>query len=120
MILIGIVISKVLISPVESLVKSAEQATKGMKYNEIGKSKNEIKNLATTFDHMNNELKENLNEATRARKQTEAILLHMTDGILAFNMKGDLIHINPPLKIFIKKQPCASESTGKLHFYSLR
>ena len=102
MILIGIVISKVLISPVESLVKSAEHATKGMKYNEIGKSKNEIKNLATTFDQMNNELKENLNEATRARKQTAAILLHMTDGILAFNMKGDLIHINPAAQDFMK------------------
>ena len=38
--------------------------------------------------------KENLNEATRQQKQIETILLNMTDGIIAFNMDGKIIHIN--------------------------
>ncbi len=102
MIAMGEIISKILFKPILNLVKSAEKATKGAKYLNEENSKNEIKNLATTFDNMNNELKENLNEATRARKQTETILLHMTDGILAFNTKGDIIHVNPAAKKLMK------------------
>ncbi len=102
MILMGMVISKVLFNPILNLIKSAEKATKGGKYLNDGNEKNEIKNLAVAFDNMNNELKENLNEATRARKQTETILLHMTDGILAFNTKGEIIHINPAAKKLMK------------------
>ena len=98
MILMGFIISKLLFKPILNLIKSAEKATKGVKYLEEGKSKNEIKNLVVAFDNMNHELKENLNEATRARKQTETILLHMTDGILAFNTKGNIIHMNPAAK----------------------
>ena len=44
---------------------------------------------------MTSEMKENLNEATRQKKQMETILLHMTDGIIAFNLEGKIIHINP-------------------------
>ena len=102
MISMGMIISKVLFKPIMNLIKSAEKATKGVKYLDEGKDRNEIKNLAIAFDNMNSELKENLNEATRARKQTETILLHMTDGILAFNTKGDIIHINPAAKKLMK------------------
>ena len=54
-----------------------------------------------SFDNMNNELKENLNEATRQTKQMETILLHMTDGIIAFDIEGNIIHINPAAKTFL-------------------
>ena len=103
MILGGIFISKVIIAPIASLVKSAEQATKSerIKYLNEGKKKNEINDLVSAFDNMNNELKENLNEATRQKKQMETILLHMTDGIIAFDINGKIIHINPAAKTFL-------------------
>ena len=103
MILVGIFVSKVIIAPISSLVKSAEQATKNerIKYLGDGKKKNEINDLVSAFDNMNNELKENLNEATRQKKQMETILLHMTDGIIAFNIEGNIIHINPAAKTFL-------------------
>ena len=103
MILVGIFVSKVIIAPISSLIKSAEQATKTerVKYLGDGKRKNEINDLVSAFDNMNNELKENLNEATRQKKQMETILLHMTDGIIAFNIEGDIIHINPAAKTFL-------------------
>ena len=44
---------------------------------------------------MTNELKQNLNEVARQKRQIETILLHMTDGIIAFDMEGNIIHINP-------------------------
>ena len=101
MILIGLFVSKVIISPISNLIMSAEQATKGVKYLSNGKSKNEINNLVSAFDSINNELKENLNETTRQKKQMETILLHMTDGIIAFNIEGKIIHINPAAKTFL-------------------
>ena len=105
MILAGIFVAKVIIAPISSLVKSAEQATKNERIKYLGdgsKKKNEINELVSAFDNMNNELKENLNEATRQKKQMETILLHMTDGIIAFNIEGDIIHINPAAKTFLE------------------
>lgn len=102
MIIIGIFISKSLIMPISNLIKSAEKATKTEKYlSDESKNKNEIDNLVSAFDSMNEELKENLNEATRQRKQIETILLHMTDGVIAFNMQGNIIHINTAAKTFL-------------------
>ncbi len=103
MILGGFFVSKVIIAPISSLIKSAEQATKSerIKYLNEGKKKNEINDLVSAFDNMNNELKENLNEATRQKKQMETILLHMTDGIIAFDINGKIIHINPAAKTFL-------------------
>lgn len=40
-------------------------------------------------------LKENLNEVSRQKNQIETILLHMTDGIIAFDIEGNIVHINP-------------------------
>ena len=44
---------------------------------------------------MTTELKQNLNEMGKQKRQIETILLHMTDGIIAFDMDGNIIHINP-------------------------
>lgn len=100
-VLIGIFVAKVIIAPISNLIKSAEHATKGVKYLGDGKRKNEINDLVSAFDTINNELKENLNETTRQKKQMETILLHMTDGIIAFNIEGKIIHINPAAKTFL-------------------
>ncbi len=104
MIIMGIIITKVLISPIANLIKSAERATKterGKYLSDGSKKKNEINDLVSAFDSMNMELKENLNEVTRQKKQIETILLHMTDGIIAFNIDGKIIHINPAAKTFL-------------------
>ena len=98
-ILVGIFISKGIISPIAKLMKSAEKVVSGeeieIKQLPAGKRKNEVDELVNTFGMMTNELKENLNEVTRQKKQIETILLHMTDGVIAFNMDGDTILKNP-------------------------
>lgn len=101
--IIGLIIVKAIISPISSLVRSAEQATKveRIKYLGEGKKKKGINDLVSAFDTMNSELKENLNEATRQKKQMETILLHMTDGIIAFDIDGKIMHINPAAKTFL-------------------
>ena len=44
---------------------------------------------------MTKELKQNLNEVAKQKKQIETILLHMTDGNIAFDMEGNIIYSNP-------------------------
>ena len=51
------------------------------------------------------ELKDKLNEVSSRKNQIETILLHTTDGIIAFNMNGDIILINPAAKKFLSISP---------------
>ena len=95
---IGIYMTKIIINPISRLIKSAEMISKGqdieIEYLTDAKNKTEIDKLIEAFSIMHTELKENLNGVTRQKKQIEAILLHMTDGVVAFDMKGNIIHIN--------------------------
>ncbi|MBR2289811.1 MAG: PAS domain S-box protein [Clostridia bacterium] len=97
----GFLVTKVVLSPISKLIKSAELVSKKKKYLSDGKGKTEFDDLTNAFGVMNNELTDNLNEATRQKKQIETILLHMTDGIIAFNNEGKIIHINHAAKTFL-------------------
>ncbi len=52
------------------------------------KNSSEIENLIT-------DLKTSLIEANSQKRQTDTILKHMTDGVIAFDMKGKVTYINP-------------------------
>lgn len=52
-----------------------------------------MSNLENVFGIMTTELKEKLSEVSTQKNQIETILLHMTDGIIAFNRKGEIILI---------------------------
>ena len=104
---LGAFIAKVIIEPISRLIKSAEMITKGEEVDQkfIGESKkhkrSEIDDLVDAFSLIHTELKENLNEVTRQKNQIETILLHMTDGVIAFNIEGDIVHINPAAKTYL-------------------
>ena len=46
-----------------------------------------------------------MTEEGKQKNQLETILLHMTDGIIAFNLKGEIILINPAAKKFLSIGP---------------
>ncbi len=97
-IILGAFIAKVVIKPISRLIKSTEMIANGqdieIEHLSNNKNKSEIDELVEAFGVMNAGLKENLNEVTRQKKQIETILLHMTDGIVAFDIEGKVIHIN--------------------------
>ena len=68
-------------------------------------SKLVVKPVSNTFDMMTDELKDKLNEVSKQKNQIETILLHMTDGIIAFDMQGEIILINPAAKKSLKISP---------------
>lgn len=99
-ILVGFFVSKVLVSPMKKLIKSAEKIASGenVEIEETTKGNSEVGDLTNAFNMMTTELKQKFNEVNRQKKQIETILLHMTDGIIAFDMVGKIIHINPAAK----------------------
>lgn len=99
-ILVGIFVSKALVSPMKKLIKSAEKIASGenIKIEQTAKANSEVGDLENAFNIMTTELKQKFNEVDRQRKQIETILLHMTDGIIAFDIEGNIIHINPAAK----------------------
>lgn len=82
---------KIIEKPILRLIQSAKEIDNNANTN----SKNDIDELTNAFDVVNTGLKENINEVIRQKKQMETILRYMNDGIIAFNMKGKIIHINP-------------------------
>ena len=107
-VLVAVFLSKFIIYPINKLIKSAEKIVDDDKNtNKIFKSKkgNDARDLENVFGVMTTELKEKLSEVSTQKNQIETILLHMTDGIIAFNMKGEIILINPAAKKFLSIRP---------------
>ena len=108
-VLISIFLSKFVIYPIDKLIKSAEEITdedkSKFKDRKLIKNKNNVGDLENVFGVMTTELKEKLSEVSTQKNQIETILLHMTDGIIAFNMKGEIILINPAAKKFLSIRP---------------
>ena len=93
--------SKIILNPITKLIKSATLIADGnsveheTNYIKEKKAKNDVDEIYNAFNLVTESLKENLNEVTRQKNQIETILLHMTDGIIAFNIEGNIMHINP-------------------------
>ena len=94
--IMGIFISKSITKPITKLIKSVEKITAGedVKLESENGTDTQIGELVNAFTLMTNELKQNINEIEEKKKQIETILLQMTDGVIAFNMEGKIIHIN--------------------------
>ena len=97
-IVVGYFVSKVIIHPISDLIKTAEKIVSGeeveIKTLTDGKSNNEIDELVGAFSMMTSELKEKLEETAIQKRQIETILLKMTDGVIAFDIRGHVLHMN--------------------------
>ena len=94
-ILIGIFVAKVILDPIAKLIDSAPKIAAGENLGLENSKKTNVDDLTGAFNFMTNELRENLKEVNRQKRQIETILLHMTDGIIAFDIEGNIMHINP-------------------------
>ena len=106
-ILIGMFLSKYVIYPKNKLIKSAEKIATSEKeeLETKRKRKSETEKIDDILEIMTKELNEKLREVSTQKNQIETILLHMTDGIIAFNMEGEIILINPAAKNLLSIRP---------------
>ena len=100
---IALVLFKKIENPKTKQIKGATSwSVVGENEGKENKRKAQKDNLIDEFETITNEIGENLNEVNRQKKQMEAILLHMTDGIIVFSMEGNITHINPAAIEFLK------------------
>lgn len=93
---LGFLLSSNLIAPLKRLRASAAQMAEG-KF--TGKIKitgtDEIGSLTRDFNYMSEAIETGLVQMAAEKNKVETVLLYMTDGVIAFNSDGNLIHINP-------------------------
>ena len=98
-IIIGFWLSRTISVPIINLTKRAEKVASGeFETMPLSKANDEIGRLTNTFQYMSSALKTTLEEVEAEKNKVETILQNMTEGILAFNLRGELIHINPEAK----------------------
>lgn len=98
-IVLGFVLSKMLISPIKKLQSSATHMAEGNFSDKIPvSSTDEIGHLTEAFNYMADELNYTMSEMSAEKNKIETVLHYMTDGVIAFNSDGNLIHINPVAK----------------------
>lgn len=97
--------SRTITKPIRNLTRSAERMASG-EFDTVAPtdSNDEIGILAKTFSYMSSVLSDTIEEVNSEKNKVETILNNMTDGILAFNLSGELIHINPQAKKLINRQ----------------
>jgi len=94
--LVGILLSRTITSPIVNVMRGAQKIAKGDFEDKIEVlSEGEIGKLSNAFNRMAEQLKEKLIEVSSEKSKVETILNYMTDGIVAFDYLGQLIHINP-------------------------
>lgn len=99
------VITKITL-PINRLIDSAKKVATGEETNDNeNKTAKEVDEIAGAIGMMTTELKENLSEVSKQKKQIETILLHMTDGIIAFNMEGNIMLVNPAATRMLRIMP---------------
>lgn len=93
-ILIAIVQVKRYIEPMSKMLKGAKKAIFSADINssDVGIPEDE---LTESVSEIINDLKQKLRDANSEKRQKEIILKHMTDGVITFNMKGQVTYINP-------------------------
>lgn len=104
-IILSFFFSRTITKPIRNLTDVAERIASG-EFNAVAPSeaKDELGILNNTFAYMSSALANTMEEVNSEKNKVETILNNMTDGILAFNTKGELIHINPKAKKMIGRR----------------
>ena len=95
-VLLSVLLSKTLIIPIERLTEGAEQVAAGdFSHTLEVESRDEIGVLTATFNDMAQQLRDTLQQVENERNKLGTLFLHMTDGVVAFDRRGELIQSNP-------------------------
>ena len=89
-------ILKVITKPLSNIVDNAGKFgdDNEIKYLEEAKKSTDDK-FSKTINSMTEELRQNLDSVNKQKNQTEAILLHIKDGIISVDLNGNVTYINP-------------------------
>ena len=93
--IVGIFFARTLTEPISALTKSSKEMAKGNLAQTIPVfSSDEIGQLTESFNHMGKSLQYTLDSMNSDKTRNEIIIHSMTDGIIAFDKEGEIIHAN--------------------------
>lgn len=94
--LLGIFLSRTITVPITHLTNKAGKMAEGDFDTVIEvKSDDEIGTLTTTFNTMASRLKRTLYDISSERDKISVILKNLADGVMAFDLSKEALHINP-------------------------
>lgn len=99
---LGLLLAKYITRPINSIMRKAESIA----YGNFGRqlpviSNDEIGRLTHVFNDMSASLKEKLDTIASEKNKVETILNFMSEGVLAYDMAGKMLHVNPAAKDII-------------------
>lgn len=102
---LGLILSRTIIMPISNLQVRAEQLAEGEFGHRIEvKSRDEIGRLTMAFNDMASQIDESLSDISAEKNKVEAILAQMTDGVIAFDQEGNVIHCNNAAREYLKEK----------------
>ncbi len=103
------ILARTITRPIQTVTARAAMMAGG-DFNQLidVKSSDEIGQLGQMFNYMTSKLKDTLQEMSAEKSKVESILNYMTEGVVAINEAGVIIHLNP----------AAREMLGT-HFFSV-
>ena len=103
-IVLAFLLSQILITPITALTTGTRQMAAGEISQKIEvTSRDEIGILTRNFNHMSQVLQNTISQVENERTKLSTLFLHMTDGVVAFNSTGTVIHCNPAATKMLSK-----------------
>jgi two-component system, OmpR family, sensor histidine kinase VicK len=111
-VILGILIARAITKPIKEMQKQARVMATGdfsKRVNVYGED--EIGQLARTFNHMNDELRQAHMRTEGERRKLSSVLSHMSDGVIATDRNGAITLMNAPAESLIGRS--ADEVRGQ-------
>lgn len=95
-VVLAMLLAQILIRPIQALTAGTQQVAAGNFAQTLEvSSRDEIGTLTQNFNEMARILQNTLDEVKNERNKLSTLFLHMTDGVVAFDSQGLVIHCNP-------------------------
>jgi two-component system sensor histidine kinase VicK len=93
---LAFLLAQIMITPIQALTRGTRQVAAGDFSQKLEVlARDEIGVLTQNFNHMSKVLQTTLSQVENERNKLSTLFLHMTDGVVAFDPTGQVIHFNP-------------------------
>ena len=101
-VVLAVLLAQILIRPIQALSAGTQAVAAGSFPETLDvTSRDEIGTLTRNFNDMSQILQNTLSEVNNERNKLSTLFLHMTDGVVAFDGSGQVIHSNPAAEILL-------------------
>lgn len=107
-------LSRTLSKPIHVISKAALEIAEGNYLKRVNiRRRDEIGNLATTFNYLTGKLNDTILDLNNEKRKLSDILYSMEEGLIAVDSRLNIIHINPAARHFLSMEQTSSALTDK-------